>query len=74
MELMDNFWFNVIYSVTPTIVIGLIFWFIMRAIIRADRNERATFTEIEQEERQKRGLPRDGGLLDQGEKNSLPNS
>jgi flagellar biosynthesis/type III secretory pathway M-ring protein FliF/YscJ len=74
MELMDNFWFNVIYSVTPTIMIGLIFWFIMRAIVRADRSERATFNEIEREERQKRGLPLDGELLDQREENSLPNS
>ena len=71
---MDNFWFNVVYSVTPTILVGLIFWFIMRSIIRADRKERATFSAMEREERLKRGLPLDSGLLDQREKNSLPNS
>ncbi len=69
---MENLWFNVIYSVTPTILIGLIFWFIMRSIIRADRNERRSFSAIEREERLKRGLPVDD-LLDQGEKDRLPN-
>ena len=54
---MENLWVNVIYSVTPTILIGLVFWFIMRAILRADRNERDTYHKIEQEERTKRGLP-----------------
>lgn len=47
----DDFWANAIFSVTPTIVLGLIFWFAMRAIIRADRAERETFTKIEAEER-----------------------
>jgi flagellar biosynthesis/type III secretory pathway M-ring protein FliF/YscJ len=73
MALMENLWFNVIYSVTPTILIGLVFWFIMRNIIRADRNERSSYTEIEREERLKRGLPVDDSL-DQREENRLPNS
>ena len=73
MALMDNLWFNVIYSVTPTILIGLVFWFIMRNIIRADRNERASYADIEREERLKRGLPVDDSL-DKREENSLPNS
>jgi flagellar biosynthesis/type III secretory pathway M-ring protein FliF/YscJ len=73
MAVMDNLWFNVIYSVTPTILIGLVFWFIMRNIIRADRNERNSYSKIEREERLKRGLPVDD-LLDQREENSLPNS
>ena len=72
MALMENFWFNVIYSVTPTILIGLIFWFIMRAIIRADRNERASYSKIEREERLKRGLPVEDSL-DEREENRLPN-
>ena len=73
MALMENLWFNVIYSVTPTILIGLVFWFIMRNIIRADRNERSSYSEIEREERLKRGLSVDDSL-DQREENSLPNS
>lgn len=50
---MDNFWFNAIYSVTPTIGVGLILWFVIRAIIHADRNERKTYARIEAEERAK---------------------
>jgi flagellar biosynthesis/type III secretory pathway M-ring protein FliF/YscJ len=71
---MDNFWFNVVYSVTPTILIGLIFWFVMRAIMRSDRSERASYSDIEREERIKRGLPVDDPLLDQREEDRLPNS
>jgi len=56
---IENFWLNAAYSVTPTILIGLVFWFVMRAILRADRGERDTYAEIEREERKKRGLPSD---------------
>jgi hypothetical protein len=49
--MLEDFWSNAIFSVTPTIVIGLIFWFAMRAIIRSDRSERETFTEVEAQER-----------------------
>ncbi len=44
-------WGNIVFSVTPTIVVGLIFWFIMRNIIRADRDERKAYNKIEAEER-----------------------
>ena len=44
---------------TPTILIGLIFWFVMRAILTADRGERETYKKVEREERAKRGLPLD---------------
>ena len=44
-------WGNIVFSVTPTIVVGLIFWFIMRNIIRADRDERKAYTKIEAQER-----------------------
>jgi len=47
----DTFWGNAVFSVVPTIVVGLIFWFAMRAIVRADRSERETFSEVEAEER-----------------------
>ncbi len=47
----EDFWGNAIFSVTPTIVIGLIFWFAMRAIIRADRSERDVFSKVDAEER-----------------------
>ena len=53
--MIENFWLNALYSVTPTILIGLVFWFVMRAILRADRNEREAYAHIEAEERKKRG-------------------
>lgn len=51
--MIEEFWANAVYSVTPTILVGLLFWFIMRAILRADRTERETFARIEAEERAK---------------------
>lgn len=52
-----DFWGNAIYSVIPTIVLGVLFWIVMRAIIRSDRGERAVLARVEAEERAKRGLP-----------------
>jgi flagellar biosynthesis/type III secretory pathway M-ring protein FliF/YscJ len=49
----DTIWGGIIYSLAPTILVGLIFWFIMRAVIRADRTERKVYSEIEAEERAK---------------------
>ena len=43
----------VLFSLAPTILIGLVFWFIMRAVIRSDRGERAAYAKIEAEERAK---------------------
>ena len=57
--MIENFWLNAAYSVTPTILIGLVFLFVMRAILRADRGERDSYTKIEIEERKKRSLPSD---------------
>jgi cytochrome c-type biogenesis protein CcmH/NrfF len=54
---MDNFWLNALWSITPTALLGVMFWLIIRSILRADRVERDTFTQIEAEERAKRGLP-----------------
>lgn len=50
-------WLNAIFSLVPTVVIGLVFWVIMRAIVRADRGERKVQAKIEAEERAKVGLP-----------------
>ena len=50
-------WMNAIFSLVPTVVIGLVFWFIMRNIVRADRSEREVQARIEAEERAKVGLP-----------------
>ncbi len=50
-------WLNAIFSLVPSIVIGLAFWVIIRAIVRADRREREVQARIEAEERAKVGLP-----------------
>lgn len=53
---MDSFWVNALWSLAPTVVVGLIFWLVMRAIIRADRTERKVYARIEAEERARLGL------------------
>jgi len=42
-----------VFSLAPTICVGLIFWFVMRGILRADRTERKEYARIEAEERAK---------------------
>lgn len=49
----DSLWGNIVYSLAPTVLLGLIFWFIMRAIIKADSNERKAYASIEAEERKR---------------------
>ena len=56
----QDFWSNALFSVTPTILVGLIFWFVLRAIIRSDRTERKAYAQVEAEERAKAGLPATG--------------
>lgn len=54
---MDSYWGAVVWSLLPTIVIATLFWYILRSILRFDRNERRAYAKIEAEERAKRGLP-----------------
>ena len=54
--MIEDFWANAVFSVTPTLIIGLIFWFALRAIMRADRTERSELEKYEAEERARRGL------------------
>ncbi len=49
---MNIFW-DVVGSLVPPVFIGLLFWFIMRAILRADSKEREVYAQIEAEERAK---------------------
>ena len=49
---MDAVW-DVVGSLIPPVFIGLLFWFIMRSILRADSKEREVYAEIEAEERAK---------------------
>lgn len=41
----------------PTILVGLIFWFIIRAVMHADRTERKAYAAIEAEERARLDQP-----------------
>lgn len=54
--MIEDFWANAVFSVTPTIIIGLLFWFALRAILRADRTERRELEKYVAEERARRGL------------------
>ncbi|TXK19065.1 hypothetical protein [Homoserinibacter sp. GY 40078] len=54
-----DFWGNAIFSVIPTIALGLVFWFILRAILRADRTERKVYSDMEAEERARRAAARE---------------
>ena len=49
---MDAF-LDILGSLVPPIFIGLLFWFIMRSILRADSKERDVYSKIEAEERAK---------------------
>lgn len=50
----QDFWGNAIFSLVPTVLFGLLFWFVFRAIVRSDRSERASYAKVEAEERAKR--------------------
>lgn len=54
---MDSYWGAVLWSLLPTVVVSALFFYILRSVIRADRNERREYARIEVEERAKLGLP-----------------
>lgn len=54
---MDNWWLNAIWSITPTLLIGVFFFVVLRLILRADRTERRIYKEMEAKERERLGLP-----------------
>ena len=45
---------NALVSLVPPVLVGLVFWVVMRSILRADSKERAVYAEIEAELRAKR--------------------
>ena len=45
---------DVLISLIPPALVGVLFWVMMRSILRADQKERDTYREIEAEERAKR--------------------
>ncbi len=54
---MESTWVAMLWAILPTIVVSVVFFFILRNVIRMDRTERKVYSRIEAEERAKRGLP-----------------
>ncbi len=54
---MDEYVGAVIWSLLPTLVVSVLFVFVLRGILRMDRTERRVYAKIEAEERAARGLP-----------------
>lgn len=54
---MDSYWVAVFWALLPTVVVSVLFFFVLRSIIRMDRTERRVYARVEAEERAKRGLP-----------------
>lgn len=46
-----------LWAILPTLVVSVVFFYILRGAIRLDRTERKVYSRIEAEERAKRGLP-----------------
>ncbi|WP_435298578.1 hypothetical protein [Timonella sp. A28] len=46
---MTGFW-TAVAAIIPSIGVGVLFYFAMRFIVRADRNERAQLAELDREE------------------------
>ena len=57
-------WTEGLWALVPTVCVLLLFWFVMRAIIRSDRTERAAQARIEAEE--------DAKLLAEAERDPRP--
>lgn len=53
---MDGVWTGILWALAPTVLVGLAFWVVMRAIVHADRSERKAYARIEAQERARRGL------------------
>ena len=53
----SSFWVAVFWSLVPTLVVSVLFFWVLRSIIRSDRTERRIYARIQAEERAKRGLP-----------------
>jgi len=54
---MENYWLAAAWALIPTIGVGIVFFLVLRGILRFDRSERRTHARIEAEERAARGLP-----------------
>ena len=46
-----------LWAITPTLLCGVFFFWVIRLVLRADRTERKVYNRIRDEERAKAGLP-----------------
>ena len=49
--MIEDWWTNALWSITPTIIIGTLFGLLIWAAINADRKTRRDRAEVEREER-----------------------
>jgi type II secretory pathway component PulJ len=49
-----NLLVDALVSLIPPALVGVLFWVMLRSILRADQKERDTYAQIEAEERAKR--------------------
>ncbi len=50
-------WTGILWALAPTVVVAVLFFFVLRGILRMDRSERRAYARIEAAERAKRGMP-----------------
>ena len=68
---LNDYWTNAFCSVIPTFAVVAALWFVLRSIIRADRNELKAHAKIEQQLRAERNQPRQLASTDD-EQDQLP--
>jgi NADH:ubiquinone oxidoreductase subunit 3 (subunit A) len=54
-------WDEGLWAIVPTILVVLLFWFVMRSILRADRTERAAQAKYEAEVEARHAAARPSG-------------
>lgn len=54
---MDNYWVAVAWSLLPTTAVSIVFFYVVRSVVRMDRTERRAYAKVEDQERARRGMP-----------------
>ncbi|WP_235829170.1 hypothetical protein [Gulosibacter macacae] len=57
--MIEDWWLNALWSITPTIIIGALFGLILYGAINADRKTRRDRARVEREEREAFAKKRD---------------
>ncbi|MCL1872096.1 MAG: hypothetical protein FWF90_17010 [Promicromonosporaceae bacterium] len=61
---MSTFW-AIFAGLAPSVGVGLIFWFAMRKIVRADRHEREAFARLDAADAARRAAESPGEVSEQ---------